>query len=110
MHVCVCMCVCVCVCVHACVCARVSLGICGYGDPLPVRPTTRQFLDWDRKREQAQLAMKVKVEPDKVQYPTLETTSPSPCLPVLSEEGEGLAARLHPLPPVPHKDSPLSIG
>ena len=36
----------------------------------PVRPTTRQFLDWDRKREQAQLAMKVKVEPDKVRYPT----------------------------------------
>lgn len=36
----------------------------------PVRPTTKQFLDWERKREQAQQAMKSKVEPDKVRYPT----------------------------------------
>ena len=35
-----------------------------------MRPTTSQFLDYYRKREEAQQAMKSKVEPNKTRYPS----------------------------------------
>ena len=66
----------------------------------PMRPTTKQFLDWERKREQAQQAMKSKVEPDKVRYPTAKYAGNlfSESMPVGPQRGVGPGWKTPPSP------------